>query len=493
MKRTISMILAIVMMLGMFCMTASAENDTLAALDIKMLDGASIRVGTVAGIRYSTLINKAQLDALTESNTVEIGTIIAPTQYVTDADAFTMAALDQFKTENNIENATYVKVPATVGTPLKTVTVEDTEYYVYAGSLENIKEQNQTLAFSGIGYVKVGEDVVYAPYNNNTNSRSVGYVAYRAYMDPGFKAEFGAVGQGLIDDFALAYLKTGVTIYSEDFSGYTDLKKGAFAKTPTYKEYQDNNAIAFPHRDWINSGEAATETAAVMNALGWSKVQASLDTWNATEYMRVTDDGKLYWYNWKTDYSKTYKNTLWSLTQIDALTGDHMALVGATGYTLQYDLTWTIDTGVYNAMLSMCTNMNGNDFFYYGLQPDGNAISETIQSFALGRRYVKNDSLVAKGLFGDATTGYTVGALGTWAPDTACAAEEITVTIRQTVNADGSIIIEMKSEHTDNFVTVLTVAAETVANTGGHGIGFYCFTIVNAYIDNISVTTLKVD
>ena len=76
MKRTISMILAIVMMLGMFCMTASAENATLAALDIQMLDGASIRVGTVAGIRYSTLINKAQLDALTESNTVEIGKIV---------------------------------------------------------------------------------------------------------------------------------------------------------------------------------------------------------------------------------------------------------------------------------------------------------------------------------------------------------------------------------------------------------------------------------
>ena len=494
MKRTISMILAIVMMLGMFCMTASAENAGLATLEITMMDGASIRVGTVAGIRYSTLINKAELNTLIAGGEpVEIGTIIAPTQYVDDAGAFTMEALEALKANKGIENDTYVKVRATVGTPFETVTVGGTEYYVYAGSLENIKDANQTLAFSGIGYVKIGEDIKYATCNN-TNSRSVGYVAYRAYMDPDFKAKFGPEGQGLIDDFALAYLKTGVTIYSEDFSGYTNIARAAFGKTPTYEEYEANNAIAFPHRDWINSGEAATETAAVMKALGWSKVQASRDTWNATEYMRVTDDGKLYWYNWKTDYSKTYKNTLWSLTQIDALTGDHMALVGATGYTLQYDLTWTIDSGVYNAMLSMCTNMNGNDFFYYALQPGGHATSETIKSFAVGKNYVKNDdSLIEEGLFGDATTSCTVGASGAWGPDTACMAEEITVTIRQTVNADGSIIIEMKSKHTDNFVTVLTVAAETVANTGGHGIGFYCYTIVNAYIDNISVTTLKVD
>ena len=246
MKRTISMILAIVMMLGMFCMTASAENATLAALDIQMLDGASIRVGTVAGIRYSTLINKAQLDALTENNTVEIGTIIAPTQYVTDAGAFTMAALDQFKTENNIENATYVKVPATVGTPLKTVTVDETEYYVYAGSLENIKDANQTLAFSGIGYVKIGEDVVYATYNN-TNSRSVGYVAYRAYMDPDFKAEFGTDGQGLIDDFANAFLTATLGAGAPDsstvryFEGYDDMANTAdFADATTFLGWKDN-------------------------------------------------------------------------------------------------------------------------------------------------------------------------------------------------------------------------------------------------------------
>ena len=249
MKRTISMILAIVMMLGMFCMTASAENATLAALDIQMLDGASIRVGTVAGIRYCTAINKQQLDDLVFANgeaNVEIGTIIAPTQYVTDAGAFTMEALDALKNDKSIANDTYVKVLATVGTPLKTVTVDEKAYYVYAGSLENIKDANQTLAFSGIGYVKIGEDVVYAPYKN-TNSRSVGYVAYRAYMDPDFKAEFGTDGQGLIDDFANAFLTATLGAGAPDistvryFEGYDDMANTAdFADATTFLGWKDN-------------------------------------------------------------------------------------------------------------------------------------------------------------------------------------------------------------------------------------------------------------
>lgn len=489
MKRTISMILAIVMMLGMFCMTASAENATLAALDIQMLDGASIRVGTVAGIRYSTLINKAQLDALTENNTVEIGTIIAPTQYVTDAGAFTMAALDQFKTENNIENATYVKVPATVGTPLKTVTVDETEYYVYAGSLENIKDANQTLAFSGIGYVKIGEDVVYATYNN-TNSRSVGYVAYRAYMDPDFKAEFGTDGQGLIDDFAVAYLKTGVTIYSEDFSGYTDIARDAFDKTPTYAEYLANNTIAFPHLNWINStteGEnAADETAAVMNALGWSTVKVDVKGWDGKEYMRITKDGKLYWYNWGTNYPPTYKDSFGgncSITRIDALNGDHMDLVAQAGYTLQYDVMFTADTGYKSSNFGMGTHLNKGNAQYYGLYPDGGTEVYTLTDCATVKKQFGASYSNVLGLTGSTGKGESA----TYAPDYNTVLENVQLTVKQVVGADGSVTYYIKTAEMNEFYCIGT--AQDMATTGGNGIGFICNNIINAYIDNISVTT----
>ena len=62
MKKIISFLLATVMLLGMFSIGAFAENSL--DLDIKAVEGASVRIGEVAGIRFQTMINKAELDAI---------------------------------------------------------------------------------------------------------------------------------------------------------------------------------------------------------------------------------------------------------------------------------------------------------------------------------------------------------------------------------------------------------------------------------------------
>ena len=205
MKKIISIILAAIMLMSMFSVAAYAE-ETL-TLDMKAVEGASIRIGDVAGIRFQTLINKAELDALVAENgeaNVEIGTLIAPTVYVQKAGAFTMAALDAYKEAKPLNSAAYVKVKATYSMPFSTKTVDGVEYYVYAGSLENIREENVMLDFSGIGYVKVGDEVVYASYNEADSSRTVGYVAYRAYLAN--DANLGENGKTLIDGFANKFL-----------------------------------------------------------------------------------------------------------------------------------------------------------------------------------------------------------------------------------------------------------------------------------------------
>ena len=123
-----------------------ASGVDLTEIDLQMLDGASIRIGTVAGIRYCTAINKQQLDDLVSTNgeaNVEIGTIIAPTRYVTEAGAFTMEKLDALKASKGFANDAYVKVKATYGYAFDTERINGVDYYVFAGSLENIKEQNQ--------------------------------------------------------------------------------------------------------------------------------------------------------------------------------------------------------------------------------------------------------------------------------------------------------------------------------------------------------------
>ena len=203
MKKIISFVLATIMFLGMFSFGALAQT-SLSELDIQAVEGASVRIGEVAGIRFKTMINKAQLDAIVDANgesNVEIGTLITPTKYVKGADAFTMAALDAFKEIKGFENPAYVKVKATYTMPFETT--ED-GYYVYAGSLENILSDNVMLDFSGIGYVKVGDEVVYAKYNEFNSSRTVGYVAYRAYLKN--DANLGENGKTLIDDFANKFL-----------------------------------------------------------------------------------------------------------------------------------------------------------------------------------------------------------------------------------------------------------------------------------------------
>ncbi|MBR4013108.1 MAG: hypothetical protein IKJ00_02315 [Clostridia bacterium] len=206
MKKIISFMLATIMLLGAFSIGVFAET-SLDTLDIKAVKGASVRIGEVAGIRFKTMINKAELDVLVEEkgvSNVEIGTLITPTQYVKGAGAFTMEALDAYKAVKGFKNDAYVKVKATYAKPFGTETVGGTEYYIYAGSLENILDDNVMLAFSGIGYVKVGDEVVYAEYNEADSSRTVGYVAYRAYLKN--DANLGENGKTLIDDFANKFL-----------------------------------------------------------------------------------------------------------------------------------------------------------------------------------------------------------------------------------------------------------------------------------------------
>ena len=233
MKKIISFMLATIMLLGAFSIGVFAET-SLDTLDIKAVKGASIRISEVAGIRFKTMINKAQLDALVKEKgaaNVEIGTIIAPTQYVRGAGKFTMAALDAYRTAKNIPNVTYVQIKANYANYFAKETVGETEYYVYAGSLENILPQNVMLAFSGIGYVKVGDEVVYAEYNEADSSRTVGYVAYRAYLKN--DANLGENGKTLIDDFANKFLtaKLGTNVPDISnvryFEAYDDMEDSA--------------------------------------------------------------------------------------------------------------------------------------------------------------------------------------------------------------------------------------------------------------------------
>ena len=150
--------------------------------DMKTKDAASVRLSNAyeaSGLRFKTSFDAdflANLKAYAEANslTFEFGTIIAPNNYVETAGEFTIEALDKLDLG---DKAAYVKVAANYDNPF----TEKNGVKTYAGSLANIKTTNLDRDFAGIGYVQVGDMVI---YSSDYTVRSVAQVAQSA-LDAG--------------------------------------------------------------------------------------------------------------------------------------------------------------------------------------------------------------------------------------------------------------------------------------------------------------------
>ena len=168
------------------------EASELETLDLWMEKGASVRVAKSAtydgegnitgyetsGIRFTTHVSKAQLDALNQGiendvyKSVAYGTLIVPTDYLFGGD-FTHAWLEA--------NCDYLDIPSTGWI------YEGAEYSSYYGSIVNLNETNLARKFSGIGYIQItyADDSVkyfYAPYLTSY-ARTAEYVAKAAIAD----------------------------------------------------------------------------------------------------------------------------------------------------------------------------------------------------------------------------------------------------------------------------------------------------------------------
>lgn len=139
-------------------------------------DGASVRMTTPTGLRFTGYADKGYVDGLkTETNEVTLGMLITPTDYLEKVDNFTKADLDKA----DINGAKYLEIDAADET-----VKEDGGYYSIKCVIASIKPENYQREFSAILYVKVdGEIVAYSDYNEVFNSRSVAEVAEAAYCD----------------------------------------------------------------------------------------------------------------------------------------------------------------------------------------------------------------------------------------------------------------------------------------------------------------------
>ena len=142
------------------------------------VDGASVRVDNPTGIRFRSQFGKGLIDSLRTTcgeENVNIGMIITPTDYLTGNDVeFEMAALDECSA---ITGAKYVKITATA--------IHENElFYVINCALVNVHTENYNRKFSARAFIEVnGEVYKYAEFDMEDNSRSIAYVAERAYND----------------------------------------------------------------------------------------------------------------------------------------------------------------------------------------------------------------------------------------------------------------------------------------------------------------------
>ncbi len=239
-RKALALLLAFLMLSATFTMFAYADEP---ALDSFTTDnGASVRIGTVAGIRFKTTITKTQFDAV-EGNIEEIGTLIAPAAFITGGTELT----------TELDEAKYVKVVADKAQPF----AEDGTTVTFAGSLENIKDANYMLEYVARGYVVIDGTTYYAEMSD---ARTVGYTSYKAYLDQSADNPIkdNLAAKALIAPFANAYLE-GVyggssataaptidqIVFIEDFNGMTNETDvmAAMGLTDTYRNGINQNYI----------------------------------------------------------------------------------------------------------------------------------------------------------------------------------------------------------------------------------------------------------
>lgn len=163
------------------------EFTTVGVGTLTMVTGASLRIGSINGIRFITNIDSEAITAVTQAGyTVEMGTLIAPTNRL---------GLDELTFDINDNN--YVDVP----TP---------GYYTdnkIAGSIKVNLEINIAREFIGRGYVRVldGDEVVGVYYaNQSDNTRSLKTLAAAAIEDNTFYPLLNNSQKALVDSWANA-------------------------------------------------------------------------------------------------------------------------------------------------------------------------------------------------------------------------------------------------------------------------------------------------
>ena len=192
---------------------------------IDMVDGASVRLSGETGIRFMANVSASGIDRLKDiygDSAVSYGVIIAPDQFITQAGAFTHAALDAYSTPVNgftDGSKAYVDIVAEG--------FFNNEEGKVAGSLIEIPASLYNVDLCGVAYIMIKDaegKVVRTIYASDAQTRTIAEVACKALDDvyttettteDGCKYDQQlAVGETYYVDGVAKTVAAGETVYS---------------------------------------------------------------------------------------------------------------------------------------------------------------------------------------------------------------------------------------------------------------------------------------
>lgn len=167
--------------------TVIKSGDRYLSISIATENAAAIKLDSASGLKFNTTINKNDYDALIASgisaDSITYGTVITFNSYVEAVEgkggSFTMSDFDEMITDGT----SYIK---DAGSSM----VVDGDSYVFSGSVLDIASKNYSREYSAIGYLKIGDVIV---YSGDYVTRNVADVAEAAYTDraPNSSTEYG--------------------------------------------------------------------------------------------------------------------------------------------------------------------------------------------------------------------------------------------------------------------------------------------------------------
>ena len=295
---------------------------------IAPVKGASIRLQHATGLRFATQLNTEMLDDLLAMKNVgkikniEIGTLIAPRNYVDAAGVFTIDKL-----EEKLNAATkYLSVKATIGqyygVPMG-VELDDGYDTCFVGSVVNIKLGNLVRPFAATGYIKITTNsnvsgYIYA-YDYATEtiadySRSIVGVAQSALADTTYEwsEKETSILNGIVQGISAVNLestsviknvqKTATEVYFRNAAGvYLRLSYGGFngwrlqANGRSYDGFDDTGAAQALSLYLGEAPQDTLETLTVTKENGALKIKAA----NENTYVTI-------------DYTNSFNIKFWS-------------------------------------------------------------------------------------------------------------------------------------------------------------------------------------